>query len=561
MEDNKNLTPEEVSEEVTPEIEDDEVSFDDIIENTKKTKKAKKNKKPKKEKLLKNQAFLKRGSYSLALTAAVLIGAIVLNILVGALSDRFVLEFDMSFNKDNSMNEENIEYIKNVEDEVKVYFCAGKDTYTSYMSSYAQQYEVSDNAATSYYEQTIKLVDKYAAYNKNITVEYVDPQTSEFTTISSKYPNAGITYGDILVSATKNGVERYKVVKYKDIYNLAQNEEYAAYGYTIYTVSSNNIENALTGAVAYVTSLETKKIGFITGHSAKDYTEDYQKLLKENNYELEIISDQIIAEIPEDLDALVIASPTTDFMAEELDKISAFLDNDGKLGKGLLFFADVNSPYLTNLYEFLEEWGISVGEGVLFDTSENYHLTDDPCMLYMASTGEDSISDSVNICISGYNVPIEPCIESTESKKVTSILGTAPTIVAAPKGVDASWTGHGDYTQKTYSGAIQTKVSTYYENELVASYVTAFSSVEFIYSQYNEYSDVSNKEITLACAERAAGADNVGIHFTTKTITDESFADSVNQAEANAIRIIFMFLIPVALIVAGIYIFIKRKNA
>ena len=101
----------------------------------------------------------------------------------------------------------------------------------------------------------------------------------------------------------------------------------------------------------------------------------------------------------------------------------------------------------------------------------------------------------------------------------------------------------------------------YYENELVASYVTVFSSVEFIYSQYNEYADVSNKEITLACAERAAGAEDIGIHFTTKTIKDESFADSVNQAEANAIRIIFMFLIPVALIVAGIYIFIRRKNA
>ena len=284
-------------------------------------------------------------------------------------------------------------------------------------------------------------------------------------------------------------------------------------------------------------------------------------MLKENNYELEVISDQIVTEIPEDLDALIIASPTTDFMAEELDKISAFLDNDGKLGKGLLFFADVNSPYLTNLYEFLEQWGIAVGEGVLFDTSANYHLADDPTMLYMASTGEDSISDSVNLCVSGYNVPIEPCIESTESKTVTSIIGTAPTIVAAPKGVDASWTEYGDYTQKTYSGAIQTKVSTYYENELVASYVTVFSSVEFIYSQYNEYSDVSNKEITLACAERAAGAEDIGIHFTTKTITDESFADSVNQAEANAIRIIFMFLIPVSLIVAGIFIFIKRKNA
>ena len=553
MEENKNLTPEEVVEEVTEETTVEEIA------TTKKTKKEKKQR-PKREKLLKNQALLKKGSYSLALTAAFLIGAIVLNILVSALSDRFVLEFDMSFKKDFSMNEENIDYIKTVKDKVEITVCADKENYASYMPSYAQQYEVSDNEATSYYEQTLKLVDKYAAYNKNITVNYVDTQSSEFSPIAAKYKSDGIGYGDILVVSNKNGVERHKVVRYKDIYNLTQNQEYAAYGYNIYTVSGNNIENALTSAVSYVVSLETKKIGFITGHSAKDYTADYQKMLKENNYEIVLISDQIITSIPEDLDAVVLAAPTSDFMAEELNLLSAFLDNDGKLGKGFIFFADVNSPYLTNLYEFLEQWGISVGEGVLFDTG-NYHLTDDPCMLYMAATGEDNISDNVNICISGYNVPIEPCIENTESKKVTNIIATAPTVVAAPKGVDASWTGAGDYTPAAYSGLLQTKVSNYYENEPVASYVTVFGSVEFIYSQYNEYSDVSNKEITLSCAERSAGADNIGIHFTSKTITNESFADSVNQAEANAIRIIFMFLLPVALIVAGVYVFIRRKNA
>ena len=557
MEENKNLTPEEA-------VEIQEESFD-IAEAVKadKKKKPKKAKKPKKQrpKLLKNQALLKKGSYSLAITAIVLVATVVVNILVGALADRFVLEFDMSFNKDNSMNEENIEYIKTVEDEVNVYFCADKENYASYMSSYAQQYEVSDSAASSYYSQTLNLVDKYADYNKNINVEYVDTQTSAFSELASKYPNDNITYGDIVVSSTKNGVERHKVVGYKDIYNLTINQEYAAYGYTIYTVTGNNIENALTGAISYVTSLETKKIGFITGHSANDYTADYQALLKENNYEITVISDQIITSIPEELDALIIAAPTNDFMGDELDLISEFLDNDGKLGKGLVFFADVNSPYLTNLYDFLEQWGISVGDGVLFDTG-NYHIAEDPCLLYLASTGEDDITDNVNICVSGYNVPLEIIEESTESKTITQLLGTADTVVAAPKGVDAGWTGAGDYTAASFAGAIQTKVSDYDDdNKLISSHVTVFSSVEFIYSEYNEYSDVSNKEITLACAERAAGADELGISFVTKTITDESFADSVTQASADAIRIIFMALLPIVLIVSGILIFIKRKNA
>ena len=97
MEENKNLNPELEAE--TAEAEDFDIA--EAVKGEKKSKKAKKDKKPKKEKAkkIKNQALLKRGSYSLAITAAVVAGAIILNILVGALTDRFVLEFDMSLNK------------------------------------------------------------------------------------------------------------------------------------------------------------------------------------------------------------------------------------------------------------------------------------------------------------------------------------------------------------------------------------------------------------------------------------------------------------------------------
>ena len=61
------------------------------------------------KKLLKNTLFAKKGGYSIALTAMVLVGIIVFNILVTALSNRFILEFDMTAQKQNSISEENIE--------------------------------------------------------------------------------------------------------------------------------------------------------------------------------------------------------------------------------------------------------------------------------------------------------------------------------------------------------------------------------------------------------------------------------------------------------------------
>lgn len=556
MDENKNLTSE--IEEIAAE------TAETAPETGKKVKKEKKAKKEKKPKKLKNQALLRKGGFSVAITAAVLVGIILLNVLVGALSKRFVLEFDMSAEKENSMSEENIDYLKTLDAEVEIIVCATPEDYESgYMNYYAQNLYSVTSDATDYYKQTIKLLDKYSAYNDKISLRYVDTQGSEFTEISSKYSNEKLYYGDIIVSCTKNDTERYKVVGFKDIYELSEDSTYAAYGYTTSTVAGNNVETAVTSAIAYVTSDKTKKAALITGHSKNDYTADYQTLLKANNYEITVISDGMIGSISDEYDAVIIAAPTTDFLGSELDAISAFLENDGKLGKGLIFFADASAPYLPNLSDFLEQWGIAVGEGILFETNSQNYMPDDPMTLgsYPTSSYND-ITSGMNLCITGYNVPITAAFDTEGLITVTSLMSTPESVVAAPVGTSSGWTGADDYTKQSYSTAIQAEMSDYDDdNNKISSYVFAFSSVEFIQSAYNEQSSVANKNITLAAAERAVGAENTGISFISKTITNESYSDSVTDSSAGIIRILFMFVLPIVCIALGIYIFIRRKNA
>lgn len=557
MEENKNLTPE--TEENVDAVENK--AADATPEADKKGKKVKKEKKPKK---LKNQALLRKGSFSVAITAAVLAGIILLNVLVGALSKRFVLEFDMSAEKENSMSEENIDYIKSLENEVNITVCATPDEYVGgYMGYYAQNlYGVSSDAA-DYYKQTIKLLDKYSAYNDKISLRYVDTQSSEFTEISSKYSNEKLYYGDIIVSCTKNDTERYKTVGFKDIYELSEDSTYSAYGYTTSTVAGNNVETAVTSAIAYVTSDKIKKVALITGHSKNDYTADYKTLLKNNNYEITEISDSMIGSISDEYDAVIIAAPTTDFLGSELAALSEFLDNDGKLGKGLIFFADASAPYLPNLSDFLEQWGIAVGEGILFETNSQNYMPDDPMTMGTYPTSSDNdITKGMNLCITGYNVPITPAFEDEGGITVTSLMSTPESVVAAPVGTAVDWTGADEYTKQSYSSVVQSEMMNYDDdNNEIKSYVFAFSSVEFINSSYNEQSSVSNKNITLAAAERAVGAEDTGISFISKTITNESYSDSVTNASLNVIRVIFMIIFPIVCVVIGVYIFIRRKNA
>ena len=556
MDENKNLTPE--AEELEAEAAETAPKAD------KENKKEKKAKKPKKAKRIKNQALLRRGGFSVAITAAVLVGIILINVLVSALSSRFVLEFDMSAQKENSMSEENIDYLKKLDNEVEIIVCATPEDYVGgYMSYYAQNLYGVTSDASDYYKQTVKLLDKYPAYNDKISLRYVDTQGTEFTEISSKYSNEKLYYGDIIVTCTKDGNERYKVIGFKDVYNLSEDSTYASYGYTTSTVGGNNVETAVTSAIAYVTSGKTKKAALITGHSKTDYTADYQTLLKANNYEVTVVSDSMINGISDEYDAVIIAAPTTDFLGSELDAISDFLENDGKLGKGLIFFADAAAPYLTNLYDFLEQWGIAVGEGILFETNSQNHMPDDPMTMGSYPTSSDNdITSGMNLCITGYNVPLTAAFETEGNITVTSLMSTPETVVAAPVGTDAGWTGADNYTKQSYSTVIEAQMSDYDDdNNKISSYVMAFGSVEFIKSEYNEQSSVANKNITLAAAERAVGAEDTGISFVSKTITNESFSDSVTESSAQIIRILFMLVLPIVCIALGIYIFIRRKNA
>lgn len=524
---------------------------------------AEKAKKTKKLKRLKNQALLKRGGFSVAITAAVLAGVIVLNILIGVLADRFVLEFDLSSQKINSINEENVEYIKSVDKDVKVTVCADKDTYAEYMSYYSQQYNVSEDAS-DYYKQTVSLIERYGQYNDKISVEFVDTQSTEFTEISTKYANINLNYGDLIVSCTDDdGNERYRIVGFNSIYALSEDSTYSDYGYTFNTVSGNNVETALTSAIAYVTSGDLKKMAVLTGHSSNDYTDDYRALLETNNYEIDMIEDSIITEISSEYDAIMIAAPTKDFIESELDAIAQFLDNGGKLGKGLLYFADSNAPYLSNWSDFLAEWGIAVEEGILFETDSRYHIPEEPTTMATYSTGNDDITSVVsNYCISGYNVGLTTLFDKEDNITVTSLMSTSDSVVNAPIGTSNSWTGAEDYEKASYSSIIQSVKEDYNDDsEKVSSYVFAFGSIELIFSDYCNMSGVSNQDITLAAAERAVGAENTGISFTSKTITNESYLDSISESSAKSVLAIFVIIIPIACIVAGIYIYIRRRNS
>lgn len=561
---------ETAAEEVVEEVATEEAT-EETAENKKTDKKSVKDLVTKlkslKSKKLKNELLFKKGSYSMAITALVLVAVLLVNWLIGALSNRFNLEFDMTLDKNNTLSEENIDYVKNIENEVSIIFCANEEDYPSNISSMASYYyQVSDQNAESYYKQTVNIVKKYADYNKKIKLEFIDTQTTEFSAVTAKYPTDNISYGDIIVSATVKGkdgnsVERHKMISYNDIYNLADETGYAAMGYGGYTIGGNNIETKLTSAIAFVQSAETKKVALVTGHSTHTYAESYRELLEANNYEVSIIEDSILTELSDEYDIVALVAPNTDFLGSELDVISAFLDNGDKLGKGLMFFADATVPALENLNGFLLEWGIELGDAILYETDPYKQIQSDPFSLRIVPT-DDEINKGLSECVTGYNVPMIATEAASDDISVTEIMTTYETAVEAPRGVTAGWKEYTEEDYGQYAGIIQAeKVAYDTEGKETSSFVMSFASVEYFYSEWANYKNLSNKDIVIAVTDRAANVGDTGISFVYKTIVSESFADTVTTSDIAVVRTLFVILLPIASIVMGIVIFFRRKNA
>ena len=430
-------------------------------------------------------------------------------------------------NKNNRLCAENIDYIKDVDIEATITVCSAEDQYIEYMNYFAQNYynimtstQEEYDALYEYFAMTQKMLSQYEKYNRKINVEYVDPQSVEFVEITSKSSDYELTYGDMLVTATVNGKERVKVLKFEDIYILSENTDNTYYA--AYSIIGNKLESSLTSAIACVTSTDSKKVAILSGHSNNSYTEAYQELLEKNNYEVIDSDARIIKSISNDYDAIVIAAPTMDFTSDEIKAISEFLDNDGKLGKGLIFFADAAGPYLPNLYAFLKEWGISISEGIVFETDSNNRFGTVPTTIAIlpAILGDDDITSGMSFAIADYNAPMKVYNASYE-RKATAFMQTTESTVIAPIGSGKEWMNYTDGDKTQFDCVIQSVESDYdKDNNEITSYVMAFSSIEFYQSAWASYAELDNQAIVMACTDRACHMGDFEIKFTAKVVEE-----------------------------------------
>lgn len=132
-------------------------------------------------------------------------------------------------------------------------------------------------------------------------------------------------------------------------------------------------EQKFASAILKLIQNKTKKIYFLVGHGEYEIDDlnpfglsHLKTELENQNYEPISLSFLTEPDIPSDCDLLAIVGPTETLTTNEIEKISIYLENDGKL---LLLFQPSDSAEDVNgrLVQLMSKWGVTVGNDLVID--------------------------------------------------------------------------------------------------------------------------------------------------------------------------------------------------
>lgn len=139
---------------------------------------------------------------------------------------------------------------------------------------------------------------------------------------------------------------------------------------------TSDAEQELTNGLIKVVQGREPKVYFIQGHGEKGpagtdrfgYAGVAEALTSDNfTHETLVLAQQ--QEIPADATVLIVAGPTSDFLAPEVEILRAYLARGGKVFMLLDPIDKPGAPELTNLIALVKEWGIDPGANVVLDES------------------------------------------------------------------------------------------------------------------------------------------------------------------------------------------------
>ena len=284
-----------------------------------------------------NRRRLKHGSYSIALSAVVVAGAVVLNVIASELPSQYTL-FDMTREQLSVLRDQTKELLDGLSEDVTLYYLvqdSSRDTTVS------------------------RLLKRYDDYSDHVTLTEKDPVV--YPKFASQYTDEAVTENSVIVVCG----DRSRVVPYEDMYESEFN-----YNYYSYETTGFDAEGQITSAIAALSSDAVPKLYTLTGHGEMALADSLARSIEKENIETDSLNLITADRVPEDADCILIVSPTSDLSQEESEKLLDYL----KAGGRAVVITDYTEEKLTNLASVLSYYGTEITDGVIVEGDSRYYV-------------------------------------------------------------------------------------------------------------------------------------------------------------------------------------------
>lgn len=536
-EENKNLNT--ISEETASADSNAAAETAGKTEDTKAKKAKNKKSKPQKEKG-KFKKFMKsrkakHGTVAMAITALVIVMVIVLNIIIGLLVNRFPdLELDLTSNNSFALQDDTIDYVSHLNNDVTVYILMEKDKFES---------------QGTYFVQAQKMLNKMASKSDGkIKIKYVDLTSNP--SFTSNYPNvdwqSSSANNIVLVESGK----QYKVLTLTDCFEYDE-QTYNYYG--TYSFTGTKIEQAVVTAILNVTTDDKVVVDMIKGNNEQDYS-SLKSLLENNAYQVNEVS-LATGDFDKDAKVAIMYAPSVDLDEKIVEKLSTWLSNDGKYGRSLIYVPTADMGEMPNLDDFLKEWGMSIDRGYVFETDETALVNASSPYAFTVSYG-DYYKDNLKNSKIPVVVSESHAVNITDENTAHALLKTTDKAGVLPIDADKSW----DYKDAITGNGENVAAEGVMTNEdKKSSRVVVFGSYIMFSDTIMKYNSFNNSAYFMNVINTIADKEDVGITIESKSI-DNTELGITDVATQNTMLVVFVIVIPIAILVAGFVFWLRRRN-
>ena len=314
---------------------------------------------------MKNTKKIKYSINSSIIIIGAIIAAILINSILVAFDDKISLEIDLTQNEIYKLSDSSKEVAKNIDKDTKVgILYDGR--------------EIDEN--DEFMSVMKAIIDKYTEENEKISCELID-YYNDPTPLLKEYPEAAMQE---LYSRQMNPLYAMIIVQGDD-YQIADAESYFEQSYekeegTIKNKSA--IEKVLTNKFASFTSdaENFSMILYTTGHGEK-VNSTIGSLLSKYGYTPAYVELSSFKSVEGEKPLIIIDSPATDFTTEEIDNLDAFLKEGGNAQ--VYFNPLISNEELPRLEGYLQdEWGIIRSHDVIYDNAKTVTLDEDDKEIY-----------------------------------------------------------------------------------------------------------------------------------------------------------------------------------